>query len=174
MINTMEESKEKKTDLVNHQNETEPIDCIDLSELETKSKEELLSIMMRMEMSMEEYYSGPLPHPRILKGYEEIVPGAAERILTMAENQASHRQDIEKIAINSNVKDSRLGVIFAFIIGMTGTIGGIYAIVQGAVVSGTFITGASLASIVTSFIYGTRSERAERKEKSKEMKSIDD
>ena len=54
---------------------------------------------------------------------------------------------------------------------MTGTLGGIYAIVQGAVVAGTFITGASLASIVTSFIYGTRSERAERTEKSRDTKS---
>lgn len=169
----MEESKEKKTDLVYPQNESDHNDCIDLDELESKSKEELLMIMTRMEMSMEEYYSGPLPHPRILEGYEEIIPGAADRILTMAENQASHRQEIEKTAISSNVKDSRLGVVFAFIIGMTGTLGGIYAITQGAVAAGTFITGASLASIVTSFIYGTRSEKAERTEKSKDIKSID-
>ena len=30
-------------------------------------------------------FSGPIPHPETLKGYNEIVPGAAERILAMAE-----------------------------------------------------------------------------------------
>lgn len=169
----MEESTENKADLTHPQNESEPIDSNDLNKLESMSKEELLMTMTRMEMSMEEYHSGPMPHPRILEGYEKIIPGAADRILTMAEDQASHRQEIEKIAINSNVKDSRLGVIFAFIIGMTGTLGGVYAIVQGAVVAGTFITGASLASIVTSFIYGTRSERKERITKSKDINKTD-
>ena len=41
-------------------------------------------------------FSGPLPPPNIIKGYEDILPGAADRILSMAENQAKHRQEIEK------------------------------------------------------------------------------
>ena len=33
-------------------------------------------------------FSGPLPHPEILAKYEDILPGAATRILEMAEEQA--------------------------------------------------------------------------------------
>ena len=32
-----------------------------------------------------EKFDGPIPHPSILKGYNDVVPGAAERILAMAE-----------------------------------------------------------------------------------------
>ena len=40
--------------------------------------------------------SGPLPPPEMLAQYEEILPGAAERILSMAERQAEHRQKMEQ------------------------------------------------------------------------------
>ncbi len=43
----------------------------------------------------EERHSGPLPHPVILAAYEEIMPGAAERIFKMAERQSVHRQELE-------------------------------------------------------------------------------
>ncbi|MFK0732972.1 MAG: DUF2335 domain-containing protein, partial [Gloeotrichia echinulata HAB0833] len=33
-------------------------------------------------------YSGILPHPEEFKAFDEVVPGAAERILAMAEQQS--------------------------------------------------------------------------------------
>ncbi len=36
-------------------------------------------------------FSGPLPPPQVLGQYDEILPGAAERILRMAEKQQDHR-----------------------------------------------------------------------------------
>ena len=53
-----------------------------------------------------EAFSGPLPRPADLEFYEKIVPGAAERILTMAEKQGAHRQEIEKIVVKSGARDS--------------------------------------------------------------------
>jgi uncharacterized membrane protein len=44
-------------------------------------------------------YSGPLPLPQQLQGYEEIVPGAADRIIRMAEKQSAHRIEIESKVI---------------------------------------------------------------------------
>jgi uncharacterized membrane protein len=38
-------------------------------------------------------FSGPLPPPSVLKGYEEVVRGSAERILVMAEKQQDHRTE---------------------------------------------------------------------------------
>ena len=39
----------------------------------------------------EERHSGPLPHPRHLKAYEDISPGSAGNILAMARREQSHR-----------------------------------------------------------------------------------
>ncbi len=33
------------------------------------------------------FYAGPIPHPESFKEYDEILPKAADRILTIAENR---------------------------------------------------------------------------------------
>jgi len=63
-------------------------------------------------------YAGPIPPPEAFKKYEEILPGAAERILRMAEKQAEHRQKLEEMIIRANNRDSLLGLIFGLIIGL--------------------------------------------------------
>ena len=41
-------------------------------------------------------FSGPLPPPNVLSAYEDLLPGAADRIITMAEKQLEHRMYLEK------------------------------------------------------------------------------
>lgn len=113
-------------------------------------------------------FSGPLPPPNILKAYDEIIPNGAERIFKMAENQSSHRQNLESSVVKSNSRDSLLGIISAFIISIFTVAAGAFCITSGHPVAGTILGGAGLASIVGTFIYGTRSEREERIEKVKE------
>ena len=57
--------------------------------------------------------------PEAFQRYEEILPGAAERILKMAEKQAEHRQRLEEKIVNAEIRDARLGLIFGFLIGLT-------------------------------------------------------
>lgn len=45
---------------------------------------------------IEERHSGPLPAPRQMREYEEIVPGGAERIFKMAEREQLHRHGAQK------------------------------------------------------------------------------
>lgn len=54
-------------------------------------------------------FSGPLPQPEDLQRYDAIVPGAADRIIAMAETQALHRQDIEKNSVASEIALRRNG-----------------------------------------------------------------
>ena len=35
-------------------------------------------------------FSGPLPPPAMFRGYEEVLPGAANRILKLTEDEAQH------------------------------------------------------------------------------------
>ena len=47
-------------------------------------------------LHLKEEYSGPIPHPNILKQFEEVIPGSADRILKMAEKEQEHRHEFEK------------------------------------------------------------------------------
>ena len=106
-------------------------------------------------------HQGPLPHPAILKQYDDIVPGAAERIITMAEQQAQHRRDLEMRVIRTDNLKSLLGTIFAFVIALAGFGGGLYAALFGQPFWGGAVSIGTLASVVIAFIYGTRYQRRE-------------
>ncbi len=111
-------------------------------------------------VSMSESHSGPLPHPRILAGYEKIVPGAANRILAMAENEAEHRHSVDDRCIRIDSRDSLLGIICAFVLGLTAMIVGALIAIKSpetaGVVCGTLLAGGGLAAIVGAFITGTK------------------
>jgi len=59
-------------------------------------------------------FSGPIPPPDALAKYDGIVPGAAERILKMAENEAASRQRNDDKLVDNIVRTSYLGIFFAF------------------------------------------------------------
>ncbi len=44
----------------------------------------------------EAYYSGPLPDAAQMERYERTLPGAADRIIAMAESEEEHRHEVEK------------------------------------------------------------------------------
>ena len=46
-----------------------------------------------------EYTTGPIPSPDAFQQYDEILPGAADRILEMAEKQSDHRMEWEQRAL---------------------------------------------------------------------------
>nr|DAO63734.1 MAG TPA: putative membrane protein [Caudoviricetes sp.] len=116
----------------------------------------------KAQMVIAEQFSGPIPSPEVFAKYEAILPGAAERILTMAEEQQKHRMEIEKQVINSKISDSRLGIILGFILTIV-----IIAVSTGAILMGYSVIGFSsiiiaVGGLVGVFIYGTRSNRKER------------
>jgi uncharacterized membrane protein len=57
-------------------------------------------------------YSGPLPPSKELENYNQTLPGAADRILTIAEKESEHRHSIE----DKEIKIKGRGQIFALII----------------------------------------------------------
>ena len=44
---------------------------------------------------IQKVHQGPLPDPETLGGYEQILPGAAERVMQMAEREQGHRHKLE-------------------------------------------------------------------------------
>ena len=107
-------------------------------------------------------YSGPIPPPEMLEQYNKIIPDAAQRILRMAEEQASHRRDLEKKVISMDSRNSTFGIICALIIsmGFLGLAG--YALKLNQPWTASVISAIGIGSLVATFIYGTRSRRMER------------
>lgn len=92
-------------------------------------------------------FQGPLPPPEILIKYNEACPGAAERILAMAEKNQTHRHQLEQRVIPSGILTERIGQILGFILYLATIASGTYlvannkdlvGIVQMLVSTGTF------------------------------------
>lgn len=66
-------------------------------------------------VQVSETYSGPLPPPEALAKYDQVVPGAAERILQMAEKEMQHRHENEKHLAKSVTRTAIVSIIFAFL-----------------------------------------------------------
>ncbi|HUW45716.1 MAG TPA: DUF2335 domain-containing protein [Dehalococcoidia bacterium] len=63
-------------------------------------------------------YSGPLPPAAEFERYEQTCPGAAERILAMAEKESTHRHGAEDLLVKEEVRASKTGQVFAFVLGI--------------------------------------------------------
>jgi len=116
-------------------------------------------------------FSGPIPHPAILERYNQTVPGAAERIIVMAEQQAIHRRTLEKSVIDSDVKKSERGQLFAFVIAITGLILYGWLGLNGQELAAGLIGGGEVVSLAGLFIYG-RHQKAKERERAKEQSPI--
>lgn len=105
-------------------------------------------------------FSGPLPHPEILSGYEKVLPGSADRILCMAEDEARHRRALETKASDADSRDSLLGIISATIISVSALIVGCIIVVvshtTAGAVAGSFFGVSGISGIVIAMINGTR------------------
>ena len=111
-------------------------------------------------------FSGPLPHPDTLKRFDEVVPGAAERILTMAEEQSVHRRALETKVVDSDIARSKWGQILGFCIAVAGLAASAWIAVYGSAVAGGIIGVGTLASLVGVFMYGAKTRSKERTDKS--------
>lgn len=105
-MNDVEKSKEEEFDDV-------------ISKLPEQQREVILN-RMRVVLA-EKSYSGPLPAPEDMNAYEQTLPGAANRIITIFEKQVDHRIKQEgKIVNNENSQVKRgqyLGFILCFFFG---------------------------------------------------------
>ena len=114
-------------------------------------------------------FSGPLPPPETLREFNEIVPGAAERIIKMAEGQFEHRKELERKVIDSDIARSKWGQILGFFIAIFGiTASGIISI-YGNPIGGVVLGVGTLASLVGVFMYGSNTRSKEREKKRSEV-----
>lgn len=101
-----------------------------------------------IQISESSSFSGPLPPPDLLAEYEQVLPGLADRIVRMAEDEGAHRRFIQK----GFLRLSWWGLASAFLLTMTGLIGGFFLIHEGKSPEGmTSIVGA-LATLLAVYL----------------------
>ena len=105
--------------------------------------------------------SGPLPHPDVLRQYEDVSPGLVERIVKMAEDEAEHRRNIEMQIIDVQSRDQKayrkselLGQVFGLLIGLSAITGAVVCAVNHAQIAAAFIGTSGVTGLVTAFIMG--------------------
>lgn len=114
----------------------------------------------------------PLPPPALLEQYERVLPGAAERILSLAELQAGHRRRLEAVVIESDVSRATRGQSLAFVLALTTVLGGLTLVGSGRPVEGLASVIVATASLVTTFVVSKRADTRERERKQTELGSI--
>ena len=104
-------------------------------------------------------FSGPLPPPDIMDGYNRIVPNAAERIIAVFESEVIHRHELERLQATGDEKDrSRSlllvfsGQIFGFLLAMAFVASGAFLIFNNKQISGTVISTTAMVGIVAAFL----------------------
>jgi uncharacterized membrane protein len=120
-------------------------------------------------MQVSRSFSGPLPPPEALEKYNHVLPGAADRIIAMAEVQSRHRQTIERTVIESNAFVQKVGPFLGFIVAMTAVVGGIILILKGKDGYGLAAIITPLAALAGVFIYGKTQQRRELNAKAEDF-----
>ncbi len=105
-----------------------------------------------------EVHSGPLPHPSIIAGYEQVLPGSADRILVLVERRqrASENND-SKLLSNDRIR------IYGIILGHLVTVGviGISAWLGNTVLA-ISLSVAGVASALMGHVYEERRQNSLR------------
>jgi len=108
-------------------------------------------------------WSGPLPPPEYLRGYELVSRGAAGRLLTIFEGEALHRREMERQHLTALVDDRsrerderRRGQYCGFAIGVVAIVAGAVVAIMGHGISGTLIGTGGVSGLVAAFVYGQR------------------
>ncbi|WP_042931602.1 DUF2335 domain-containing protein [Klebsiella pneumoniae] len=104
----------------------------------------------------ETHYSGPLPPPEVMQSYDEILPGGAERLFAMAENEQKFRHSTQDMAIRGTISRDKRGQWMGFAITLVILgIASVFAFRGNTIFAGTLI-GLDLIGLATVFVIGRR------------------
>ena len=96
-----------------------------------------------------------------MKEYDNVLPGLAARIVTMAEAEARHRHDMDKEAarqneliINKEFSERRIGQFMGLGIAVIAIGAAIFAVAHGAEKAAMVLGGATVVGLATVFVFG--------------------
>ncbi len=133
-----------------------------------KEKQEIVTNIFSVAASS---FSGPIPPPEILKGYEEVLPGSANRLLIMLEEQNQHRRDMEKNIIQSDIFKSKWGLIIGAVLAFFLFGSAVFLAMNDRELTATAIVGGTALSVIGLFVSNNNTRKEERIQKLKVLKN---
>lgn len=106
-------------------------------------------------------YQGPIPPPAMLRGYNDINPGIADRIIVMAEREQAFRHEWENKALANDQKYAMTGLVAGWTTALGLAAGATFAGVYEATAVGVALAAASATGMVWKLVQG-RSEEPRR------------
>ncbi|ALN76740.1 DUF2335 domain-containing protein [Staphylococcus chromogenes] len=141
-----------------NQGKVDIIEAVKRSNVNEKDKQEMIATL--------EMYNGPIPHPKILEGYDKLDPGAAKRIIDNGIEESNHRRNMEKKTVNHVARSFYFRFALAFILALVFGFGSFYLILQGHTIIGSVFAGVTLISILGIFTGEASNNNNENKENS--------
>lgn len=105
-------------------------------------------------------WSGPLPHPAALREFEDLVPGAADRIIGVFEVQVHSRLATERYDSGT----ARLGMMLAFILSLVLIGAGLVAMWLGYGWGAVTLTALAIAAVINSFARFSNRDESQRQD----------
>lgn len=102
------------------------------------------------------HYSGPIPPSGELREYDQVLPGAAERILKMAEIDQQHTHEMEKIGLRMTFIEKRIGQIFALMVSLGAFTAAVVMTYFHAEKAAMVLGGSTILGLVSTFIAGRK------------------
>jgi uncharacterized membrane protein len=140
-----------------------------LEKLEPEQRELLLRVVERAVTSFE----GPLPPPQMLAEYDRLIPGGAERLMKLVENQASHRQQQEarlvKAETSLSMRGQLIGTGLCLFFGLIGW----HLSIHGHDGVAGLLFSTTILGLVTVFVLGRAPEAKAGDDRESEAETID-
>lgn len=126
-------------------------------------------------------FSGPIPPPNVLKDYEEVIPGSADRIISMAEMQLHHRmtmessdRELEKTNMMKSFNYSKTGLVFGGILATVLILGCIYLVSIDKTIEGFAVLSPIVISLITLSVKSTHKKDNDRQHSANNEEADDD
>lgn len=100
-----------------------------------------------------------LPSPEVLQAYEQVSPGLADRILTLAETEAQARRDAERAAASAIPYD-RIAQLAALVVVVLFLVASVYLITRGHPITGCILGIVDLVALIS--VFATAGRRGSR------------
>jgi uncharacterized membrane protein len=106
-------------------------------------------------------FSGPWPHPAIVKGYEELNPGAAAEFIDFANREQAHRHEMDKGRLETSRTLAVRGQVFALVVALVAMGIGGACLLTGRNVYGFVLLLTPLAVLLGVFIWWAKKPSGE-------------
>lgn len=99
------------------------------------------------------YYQGIIPSPEMMKGYQEIDPSLPLRLVKMAEDEGTHRRQVELKIVANTFRTATINTLVGFLALLALAALSYLFMIKGYAVQGAIIAS-SIGGVIGVFVIG--------------------